>query len=198
MVAVEDNELLQGDEALASRIRAGDRAAENELVRIYSGRVFAMMIVRLRDRETARELTDDVLMAAVSALRRGSVNGTGKLGAFLHGIAVNLANNHIRSSGRRPRTESLDAKPVPPDQAVDAGDDDDVLAARRAIGRLPPQDQRILLLTLVDGLKPGEIASRLGLSSDVVRQRKSRALHSLREMLGPASRMSSRGPQEDD
>ena len=47
---------------------------------------------------------------------------------------------------------------------------------RRALGILDPTDRRILLMTLVEGLKPGEIGVRLGLTSEVVRARKSRAL----------------------
>ena len=73
MVAFEDSDLLQGDEALAERIRAGDRRAEDELVQLYFGRTFAMMLVRTRDREAARELTDDVLMATVTALRAAEI-----------------------------------------------------------------------------------------------------------------------------
>jgi DNA-directed RNA polymerase specialized sigma24 family protein len=47
---------------------------------------------------------------------------------------------------------------------------------RGALARLNRADRGILLLTLVDGLKPAEIASRLGLTAEVVRVRKSRAL----------------------
>ena len=36
------------DALLGERIRQGDRVAENELVGLYSGRVLAMAMVRLR------------------------------------------------------------------------------------------------------------------------------------------------------
>jgi DNA-directed RNA polymerase specialized sigma24 family protein len=45
-------------------------------------------------------------------------------------------------------------------------------------------------MTLVDGLKPGEIAETLRLTSEVVRQRKSRALKKLVARLGLGSRNS--------
>jgi DNA-directed RNA polymerase specialized sigma24 family protein len=47
--------------------------------------------------------------------------------------------------------------------------------AMRAIAGLEPLDRSILQMTLVDGLKPGAIAERLGMNPDVVRQRKLRA-----------------------
>ena len=53
----------------------------------------------------------------------------------------------------------------------------------RALAAVGRQDRRILVLTLVEGLKPGEIADRLGLKHDVVRTRKSRALRKLVERL---------------
>jgi len=46
---------------------------------------------------------------------------------------------------------------------------------RQALAELEPTDREILQMTLVQGLKPGVIAAALGLSSEVVRQRKSRA-----------------------
>jgi DNA-directed RNA polymerase specialized sigma24 family protein len=40
-------------------------------------------------------------------------------------------------------------------------------------------DRRILAFTVVDGLKPAQVAQELGVSAEVVRARKSRALKRL-------------------
>ena len=45
--------------ALAERVRLGDHAAEKDLYVRFSGRVFAMGVARLKDREAARELAVD-------------------------------------------------------------------------------------------------------------------------------------------
>jgi DNA-directed RNA polymerase specialized sigma24 family protein len=52
---------------------------------------------------------------------------------------------------------------------------------RRAIDQLEELDRRVLSLTLLEGLKPGEIALRIRLSPEVVRMRKSRALRRVAE-----------------
>jgi len=52
-----------------------------------------------------------------------------------------------------------------------------------AISSLDPVDKSILQMTLLEGLKPGLIAQRLGLSSDVVRQRKVRATRRVVEFI---------------
>ncbi len=54
----------------------------------------------------------------------------------------------------------------------------------RALGTLSPTDRQVLLLTLVEGLKPGQIAMKIGVSADVARTRKSRALKRILEILG--------------
>lgn len=183
-----------GDTALSERIKRGDRAAENELVGLYSGQVFAMAMVRVRDREAVRELVDDVMMATVTAIRRGTVHDTARLGAFIHGTALNLVHGHLRERGRMPRGIGTGEEPMTPDLAESCERDSDFEAVRSCVRRLPAQDQRVLYLSLTEGLKPGEIAMRLGISAEVVRQQKSRALKRLKEMLNGASRNASHEP----
>jgi RNA polymerase sigma-70 factor (ECF subfamily) len=65
---------------------------------------------------------------------------------------------------------------------------DQIRRVQTSLNRLDRLDRRILSLTLLEGLKPGEIASRLQMSVDVVRQRKCRALRELAEMLGSSRR----------
>ncbi len=182
------------DTALSRRIQHGDRAAENELVGLYSGRVFAMAMARVRDREAVRELVNDVMMATVTALRRGTVHDTARLGAFIHGTALNLVHSHLRARGRMPRADGTGEEPMTPDLAESCERDSDLQEIGDCVRRLPPQDQQVLFLSLTDGLKPGEIALRLGISAEVVRQQKSRALKRLKEMLNGASRNVSHEP----
>jgi RNA polymerase sigma-70 factor (ECF subfamily) len=171
------------DKTLAERIRKGDGSAETDVFQRYSGRVFALGFVRLKDRESARELVDDVLFAVIAALRRGKVLDTKRLGAFVRGTAVNMINNQARARARRPRWDPIDDALSAVDQAASLERDCDVQLVRRCLSGFAPQEQQVLTLSLVEGLKPGEIAARLGTSSEVVRQQKSRALRRLREKL---------------
>jgi RNA polymerase sigma-70 factor (ECF subfamily) len=58
----------------------------------------------------------------------------------------------------------------------------------RALATLSPADRQVLLLTLVEGLKPGQIASKIGVSADVARTRKSRAIRRILEVIDSRSR----------
>ena len=167
---------------MVERVGAGDRAAEDELVRAYQPRVVTFVMVRTQDRELARELGQDVMLAVLCALREGRIREPEKLSAFVYGTARNLLNDLFRKRAQ----EKLD--PLPPDfdlaaTGVDAEEQDRLAAAHQAIDTLEPSDRRILLLTLVDGLKPADIGAAVGLSSMVVRQRKSRALKKVIEMV---------------
>jgi len=164
---------------LARRIHEGDRAAEARFARLYCDCVFAMALARTRERRAARELMDDVLMAVILALRQGAVRDRRHLGGFVHGTAVNTINAYFRRRSRLPGTIALD----PTLTTGDATDECDTHGRRRAVqaamALLDARDRQILQLSLADGLKPCEIAARLGLSSVVVRQRKCRALRAI-------------------
>jgi RNA polymerase sigma-70 factor (ECF subfamily) len=161
---------------VAERIREGDPSAEEELVREFGDRVRVFAGMRTRDRETARDLGQEVMMNVLTALRRGQLRDPDRLAAFVYGTARNVVNNYLRTGGQE-RSDPL------PDLAAVTADPVDELEAgrrqslvRRALARLSRDDRGILLLTLVDGLKPVEIAYKLGLTAEVVRARKSRAL----------------------
>jgi RNA polymerase sigma factor (sigma-70 family) len=179
-VAPQNNvEGVDDNEALAQRIMKGDRAAEAELVGLYCDCVFAMALSRTRNRDAARELMDDVLMAVITALRHGSVRNTAQLGGFVRGTAANIINGYIRAARRAPRTVSLspDAAGNDPTDEYERQDRRDL--AFEALALLNARDRQILQLSLLEGLKPAEIAARLGTSSVLVRQRKCRALRAI-------------------
>jgi RNA polymerase sigma factor, sigma-70 family len=174
--------------SLATRVCAGDESAENELVALFSGRIRAMAIARTGDRQAALELAQDVMMAVVIALRNGHLRETERLAAFVHGTARNLINGHLRTRGQRPATESLSPTLAQAEQRDPVEVAERRSIVRRAIAALGTTDRRIVMMTLAEGLKSGEIAMQLGLAADVVRARKSRAVKKLIEQIKKLSR----------
>jgi RNA polymerase sigma-70 factor (ECF subfamily) len=161
---------------LAERVRRGEPGAEHDLVRLFEPRIAMLVRARTGDRERARDLTQEVMLAVVLALRKGQLRDTERLTSFVYGTARNVINNHLRSSRRAPREaplEDVHAGISPPDPLEDS---ERSALVEQALEALDDLDRRILRLTLNDGLKSGEIAARLGLTSEVVRARKSRAL----------------------
>lgn len=171
--------LLSADDqaALLEGIRRRDPDAEAEFVRLFTGRLRMMIGGRVRDRETVRDLAQEALLASLTALRNGELRDPERLAAFVYGVGRNVANNHIRRQQSQPVQVPLDSEPTAPAAPpVDLEDEERRRLAERALGVLGADERHVLTLTLVEGLKPGEIARQLRLSVDVVRTRKSRAL----------------------
>jgi RNA polymerase sigma factor (sigma-70 family) len=169
--------------SLAQRIRQGDASAEPELVAEFAQRIFVMAVVRTHDREAARDLVQDVLMAVIVAVRKGQLQDADKLAAFVHGTARNLINNRLRNESQQPQIEPLPEDLAQGSLAQQLEDRERVQLVHQALESLGPEDQEILCMTLVEGRKPGEIAAALGLTSEVVRTRKLRAVKKVADLI---------------
>jgi RNA polymerase sigma-70 factor (ECF subfamily) len=171
---------------IAVRVHGGDPAAEEEVASFFARPIRALALMSVRDRTHAEEVVQDTLLAVICALRDGRVHHTEQLPEFVRGTARNLIQDRVRKRVR----ERL--SPLPPDEtlphpAVDQEDFERLYAAEQAIGTLNPHERAVLMLSLVEGMGPDEVARRLKVSPEAVRQRKSRALRRLSELLKPVS-----------
>ena len=82
------------------RPRGGGRAGG-----AYRRGVFVIAVARTRDREAARDLTQEILIAVLKALREGRLRDSEKLSAFIQGTARNLINNYLRTKVRHAEVE---------------------------------------------------------------------------------------------
>jgi RNA polymerase sigma factor (sigma-70 family) len=164
---------------LPSRIQAGDSGAEEEFVNAYGRGVMVVATVRTRDREAARDLTQEILIAVLTALRDGQLREASKLSAFVQGTARNLINNYLRSRTRRPECdlESVVEPSADPVEKLESAERHRLI--RRELESFGPTDQQILLLSVVDGHSLLDVAQRLELSHDVVRARRSRMIRKI-------------------
>jgi len=174
---------------LARRIAQGDAAAEAELASTFHQRVRLLAHVRLHGSDASQDIAQETILAVVRALRAGAVREADRLPAYVFGVLRNLINNHRRKEAR-----TCELPGETPDFAADSAEDRAVFdrerraLVRRALGRLKAIDRRILLLTLVDGMTPREIAPIVGLPPEAVRTRKSRAAKAVADEVGRATR----------
>jgi RNA polymerase sigma-70 factor (ECF subfamily) len=174
--------LLTAEEqaSLVARIRNGHEDAEARLVELFSRPVRLMVRVRGRSLED-EDVTQEVLMTAITAVRRGQLREAERLGAFVAGIARNVINNRLRSA-RGPAFEPLTGHEdaVVADLRHEMAVRERLEMVRQALGGLAAQDRRILQMSLIDGLRASQIAEQLGVTEETVRARKSRALRRLK------------------
>ena len=165
-------------EAVLKALRAGNAAAESYFYEQWVPKVQMVLRNRIRDPGAIAEISNDVLHIVIRAIRDGKVRNDLSLGSYVLGVARNLANNYVRTHATRSRECEL-----PPDFDV-AGSPDErseaerIKSARDAFELLEEEDRK-LLLGLLAGVNASELACQLGVSVEVVRARKCRAIKKL-------------------
>jgi RNA polymerase sigma-70 factor (ECF subfamily) len=182
---------------LVARLAQGDAAAEAQLADQFAPRLRAMMMARTRDADLARDLAQDALIALLQALRAGQLRDHERLPAFAHGIARNIVNNFFRTRQREPQSQPLLDEMAVYSQSQDPEEQERLTLVRKGLADLSPGDREILKMTLADGLKPGEIAEKLGLTAEVVRARKSRAQKRIVQAIEKLSRIPTFAPHRE-
>ena len=189
---------------LARRILAGDPGSEDEFVRIFYPHVMSIALGRLRDVEAAREVAQDTLMGVLRALREGGLREPEKLPSFVSRTALNRVNTAIQklieqraSTATNPNGEDLlDVRPEAAGEPT-VDEEERRKLVRAALRKLKPVDRKILTLTLADGLNPREIALRLGLKPENIRNHKSRAVKIIHREVRKVIRKGTIGGQID-
>jgi RNA polymerase sigma factor (sigma-70 family) len=142
-------------------------------------------------------LAEDVTQVVFLALSRkaAALVDHEAIAAWLLKATRYTALNAAKSEARRQRRERRAAS-MRPEHHDDGGDKPDGPAARadewavlapvldRALGELREASRNVLVLRFFEGRSTAEIAARLGVGEDAVRQRVSRGLDKLRQILG--------------
>lgn len=90
----------QSDHLLIQRIRSGEEAAWNELIRRFEGRLLAYVEGRTRDRATAEDVVQETFIGFLTSLP--NYDARQPLEGYLFSIAAHKLTDHLRREGRRP------------------------------------------------------------------------------------------------
>jgi RNA polymerase sigma-70 factor (ECF subfamily) len=172
-----------------SRVKAGDTALFEVLMRRYNRRLFRATRAILRNDAEAEDVMQQAYLNAYAHL--GQFAGRASFATWLTRIAVHEASARVRrrrsAEGESMRDRSEDAAasladggPDPEAQLL-AGEVRGLLEA--AIDALPERYRLTFVLREVEGLGTAETAESLGISEEVVKTRLSRARAMLRSEL---------------
>lgn len=168
--------------------RGGDRTALEAFIERHQARVLRFGLKMCRDREDARDVAQDTLLAAarnVGRFREASSPAT-----WLYTIARSFCVKKRRRSKFAPvAVEGLEAAAAVPDPGRDPERE---LSDRRlagaldsAIAALEPKHREILVLRDVEGFTAAEVAEVTGLGVEAVKSRLHRARVQVRQRLAP-------------
>jgi RNA polymerase sigma-70 factor, ECF subfamily len=187
---------LDRDRRLVEAAQA-DPARFEALYRKYLAQVYSYAFYELRDHHEAEDATERTFMSALAGLARFEerarpVDGDGAstFRVWLFQIARNAVAERRRRRARRPEAplEAAASVAAPSDLEADATLRDEAAAAWRAVGRLPDDRRRAVILRFVDEMSTTEIAGVLGRSEGAVRVLLHRALRSVARDLDDPSR----------
>jgi RNA polymerase sigma-70 factor (ECF subfamily) len=176
---------------LLERLRQGDEAAFELLVRMYGGRMLAVARGLLRNEEDARDVVQGAYISAFRGLP--AFKGTSQLSTWLHRIVVNGALMKLRTRRRKPEESIEELLPafLEDGHHVDsfcswAAQADRLLehkqmrqAVRAAIAELPDTYRAVLVLRDIEDMTTDEAAAALGITSNAVKIRLHRARQAL-------------------
>lgn len=174
----------RNEEDLISRIRAGDRAAFGELIRLHLPRAYTLAFRVLRHREDAEDLVQDAALSALAHIE--AFNSARRFWPWFARIIVNrgldiAAGRSVRSTDPIP-DEFASAAASPAERAERR----EVLDRfRHALALLPPRQQLVVQLFELDGYTVSEIADLLSSTSTAVRWNLHAGRMRLREALAP-------------
>ncbi len=183
----------EADAALLRAVLDGDTTAYQGLVEKYQNRVYAMVYGMVRNREDARDITQDAFVKAYRNLQGFRLESS--FYTWLYRIARNLAIDHTRKQ-KRQATGAFD-------EGVAARDGDGGIhevhhqdSPRKALERkqlyarimaaldkLPPEQKEIILLREVEGLAYKEIAEVMEIPEGTVMSRLYYARKKLQKLL---------------
>jgi RNA polymerase sigma-70 factor (ECF subfamily) len=187
---------LNEEAALLSRMKAGDHAAYETLVRRFGGRMLAVARRLLRNEDDARDSVQEAFLSAFKAINR--FEGDSQLGTWLHRIVMNAALMKLRSQRRRPVAGSIED--LLPEFTADghrrnprpawAASSETLLEQRetremirRKLDLLPEDYRIVLVLRDIEEMNTDQTARFLGIRPGAVKTRLHRARMALREQL---------------
>jgi len=175
--------LLLNDAELTVRAKAGDLQAFEQLVERHFGLVWTIALARLRNRETAEDLTQEVFLQLY--LRIGSLRQGARFAPWAAQAARNLATDWERRAQTRSRLVTLVS--TAEEMRSPAPGARDVLSRSeseqrlwKALDALNPDDREHVLLLYVNGMTKREIAERTGVHPSNVGRRIDKALEEIR------------------
>lgn len=96
------------DQDLIGRYLAGNESALEQLIRRHKNRVFAYILMVVKDKELAEDLFQDTLIKVINTFRSGQYKEEGKFIQWVMRISHNLIIDHFRKSKRLPVVENND------------------------------------------------------------------------------------------
>jgi RNA polymerase sigma-70 factor (ECF subfamily) len=174
------------DDSVVQRVRAGDVACFEVVMRRYNQRVYRVVRAIVRDEDETVDIMQTAYLNALSHI--GDFSGRARFSTWLTRIAVHEAFGRLRRNKRLEPLADLDAEETT--MASPEPGPEDQLGSRElrsflehAVDSLPEVFRTAFVLRSVENLSVSETAEVLGIPEETVKTRHHRARERLRATL---------------
>lgn len=191
---------MQGnqDELLLKRAQKGDAAAFEELMSSQEGRMYAIALRMMGNREDAQDCAQEAMVRIYRAM--GSFKGQSTLATWIYRITMNTCLDELRRRKVRKVTslDSLVDTGWAPTDPNDTPEEHGLRSEKRnvlnsAIQTLPEDMRAAIILRDIKGYSYDEIAGVLDANVGTIKSRISRGREKLREILSKEAELFGRG-----
>lgn len=153
------------EEELSLQCQRGDMQARRTLYERYGGRLMAICLRYIGDRETAEDVLHDGFLRIFQSIKQFSYQGEGSLKAWLSRVMVNEALGYLRKKNVQLQQEVLMTE-IPDVPDTDDSDLNDIPRSvlMKFISELPDGYRTVFNLYVFEEKSHKEIASLLGIT----------------------------------
>jgi RNA polymerase sigma-70 factor (ECF subfamily) len=172
------------DEEVVARVRSGDGAMYEVLMRRHNRTVYRAVRSVLRDTDDVEDVMQQAYVSAYARLDQ--FRGAARFSTWLVAVALNEARSRLRRGTRRSLADSARLEPpaaAPSTPETEVAMREYVALVERAVEQLPDDYRTVFVLRHVEGLGTAETAAALAVSEDVVKTRLHRSRALLRGLL---------------
>ena len=180
LVNSEKIQKLEGENALVSRLKKGDRSSQTECYKLYFGKMYTVAYRYTSSREDAKEVVNSSFLKVFKSIHNYS--GTGSFEGWIRTIVKRASIDHCRKYiyNNTPAHEILEFDAKVYNDAITKLEAEDFL---RIVGQLPPSSRTVFNLFAIDGYSHKEISKELKISEGTSKWHLSNARKKLMQII---------------
>ncbi|PLW97006.1 MAG: RNA polymerase subunit sigma-24 [Marinilabiliales bacterium] len=179
------------DQELVKRYLSGDSISLERLISRHKNKVYAYILMVVKDRDLADDIFQDTFVKVIHTLRNGSYKEEGKFIQWVMRIAHNLTIDHFRKSKRLPVIENGndDYDILETLRLTDPSIEEELISAqihndlRQLIELLPEEQKEVLKMRHYNEMSFKDIAEQTEVSINTALGRMRYALINLRKII---------------
>ena len=178
------------DHELINAYIAGQHSALEKLIHRHKSRVYAYILMVVKDKELAEDLFQDAFIKVINTIRSGQYKEEGKFIQWVMRIAHNLIIDHFRKSNRLPLIENSNEYDIFEKVRIPVESVEEMMITeqihkdvKKLIEYLPKEQKEVLVLRHYADMSFKDIAEMTNVSINTAFGRMRYALINLRKLV---------------